>query len=157
VAHRIAGWLLLTTGCVVFALGAFMAWATWDMTSWGFASIAPTAALAAGLGAIALATALTLLRGRPMVSVVAVALLGMAAFTLAIDLFARNAGWSLFGDALDWQGSDADGISSLWPAWGLLAQGAALIVVAVWVSRRPRPGRVGRAAPCMPSEARPPG
>ena len=97
--RRIFGWLLLVAGCVVVALGAFMAWSTWDMTSWGFDSISPTATLAAGLGAIALAVALVLLRGRPRGAAIAVGVLGVVAVALAIDLFARNAGGSLFGDA----------------------------------------------------------
>ena len=136
--RRIVGWLLLVAGGVVVALGAFMAWSTWDMTSWGFDSISPTATLAAGLGAIALAVALVLLRGRPRGSAIAVGLLGVFTVALAIDLFARNAGGSLFGDAIDWQGSDADGISSLAPAWGLVAIGIALLAAATWAWQRSR-------------------
>lgn len=137
-ARRIVGWLLLTAGCVVVALGAFMAWSTWDMTSWGFDSISPTATLAAGLGAIALAVALMLLRGRPRWSAIVVGLLGVLAVACAIDLIARDAGWSLFGDAFDLQGSDADGVSSLAPAWGLSAIGIVLLIVAAWGWRRSR-------------------
>ncbi len=137
-ARRILGWLLLTAGSVVVALGAFMAWSTWDMTSWGFDSISPTATLAAGLGAIALVVALVLLGGRPRGSAIAVGVLGVFTVALAIDLVARNAGGSLFGDALDWQGSDAEGISSLVPAWGLVAIGIALLAVATWAWQRSR-------------------
>ena len=137
-ARRILGWLLLTAGSVVVALGAFMAWSTWDMTSWGFDSFSPTATLAAGLGAIALGVALVLLGGRPRGSTIAVGMLGVFTVALAIDLFARNAGGSLFGDAIDWQGSDAEGISSLVPAWGLVAIGIALLAVATWAWQRTR-------------------
>jgi hypothetical protein len=130
--RRIVGWLLLVAGCVVVALGAFMAWSTWDMTSWGFDAIAPTAALAAGLGAVAVTASLVLLNGRPRGPAIVVALLGAFSVACAIDLFATDAGWSLFGDALDWQGSDAGGISSLAPAWGLSAIGVALLTAATW-------------------------
>ena len=136
--RRIVGWLLLVAGCVVVALGSFMAWSTWDMTSWGFDSISPTATLAAGLGAIALAVALVLLHGRPRGSAIAVGVLGVFTVACAIDLFATDAGVSLFGDALDWQGSDADGISSLAPAWGLAAIGVALLAAATWGWQRAR-------------------
>ena len=126
-------------GGVVVALGAFMAWSTWDMTSWGFDSISPTAALAAGLGAIAITVALVLLRGRPRGLAIAVGVLGAFSLACAIDLFATDAGWPLFGVVLDWQGSDADGISSLAPAWGLTAIGISLLVVATWSWRSRRP------------------
>ncbi len=104
----------------------------------GFDSISPTATLAAGLGAIALVVALVLLGGRRRGSAIAVGVLGVFTVALAIDLFARNAGGSLFGDALDWQGSDAEGISSLVPAWGLVAIGIALFAVATWAWQRSR-------------------
>ncbi len=52
-------------------------------------------------------------------------MLGVAAVVLAIDLFARDAGGSLFGELDGWQGSDAEGISSLAPVWALLVMGTA--------------------------------
>jgi len=119
----------------VFGLGAFLAWSMWDATAWGFASTSPTAAAAAAIGCVALLTGLVLLEGRPRTTVAAAAVLGVAAIALALDLFARDAGGSLFGELDGWQGSDADGVSSLVPVWALLVMGILLIAASIWCRR----------------------
>jgi len=103
----------------VFGLGAFLAWSMWD----------------AAIGCVALLTGLVLLEGRPRTTVAAAAVLGVAAIALALDLFARDAGGSLFGELDGWQGSDADGVSSLVPVWALLVMGILLIAASIWCRR----------------------
>lgn len=146
---RVVGWLLVPTGSLVFALGAFLAWATWD-ASWAVESLSPTAALAAALGLVTAVAGLVALAGRPRFLGVAVACCGALAVVLAADLFARDAGGWILGELDGWQGSDAAGASSLAPAWALLAEGLALIGAAVWTLRV-----FGRAAPrgASPAEA----
>ena len=134
-ARRILGWLSICSGSVVFALGAFLAWAMWDATSWGFGSVSPTAAAAAALGGVTLVAGLVLLQGRPAYTVASTTVLGFAAVVLAIDLFARDAGGSLFGELDGWQGSDAEGISSLAPVWALLVVGLLIIAASLWCRR----------------------
>ncbi|MGH2629270.1 MAG: hypothetical protein ACRDHI_01755 [Actinomycetota bacterium] len=128
---RVVGWLLAPIGSVVFVLGAFLTWSTWDAVSWGFDSFSAVAATAAGLGVVATVVGLGLLQGRPRFLCVATAIVGMAVVVLAADLFARDAGGSLLGELDGWQGSDADGISSLAPVWALLVEGLLLSVVGV--------------------------
>ncbi|MGZ8580822.1 MAG: hypothetical protein ACXWW9_06010 [Actinomycetota bacterium] len=134
-ARRILGWLSICSGSVVFALGAFLAWAMWDATSWGFESVSPTAAAAAALGGVTLVAGLVLLQGRPGFTVAWTTVLGFAAVVLAIDLFARDAGGSLLGELDGWQGSDAEGVSSLAPVWALLVVGLLIIAASLWCRR----------------------
>jgi len=135
---RVVGWLLLPIGWIVFVLGAFLAWSTWDAVAWGVDSFSPLAAGAAGLGTLATVVGLVALLGRPRVLCVATAVLGLVAVVFAADLFARGAGGSLLGDLDGWQGSDAGGISSLAPAWAVLVEGMALAAVGVTLgARRP--------------------
>jgi MFS superfamily sulfate permease-like transporter len=135
VARRILGWLCICSGSVVFALGAFLAWAMWDATAWGFDSVTPTAVAAAAIGGVTLVVGLVLLRGHPAYKVASTAVLGFAAVVLAIDLFARDAGSSLLGELDGWQGSDAEGVSSLAPVWALLVLGILIIAASVWCRR----------------------
>jgi hypothetical protein len=107
----------------------------WDATAWGFASTSPTAAAAAAIGGVALLTGLVLLEGRPRIAVASTVVLGFAAVVLAIDLFARDAGGSLFGELDGWQGSDAEGVSSLAPVWALLVLGILIIAASIWCRR----------------------
>jgi len=146
---RVVGWLLVPIGWIVFALGAFLAWSTWDAVAWGVDSFSPLAAGAAGLGTIATVVGLGALLGRPRSLCVATAALGLMAVVLAIDLVARGAGGSLLGDLDGWQGSDAGGISSLAPAWAVLVEG--IVLVAVGVALGARRGATRRAGDVVPS------
>ena len=119
---RVVGWLLVPIGWIVFALGAFLAWSTWDAVAWGVDSFSPLAAAAAGLGTVATVVGLGALLGRPRFLCLATAAIGLMAVAFASDLIARGAGGSLFGDLDGWQGSDAGGISSLAPAWACSAR-----------------------------------
>lgn len=134
-ARRVLGWMLIGTGSLVFVLGAFLTWSTWDATSWGFASFTSTAAMSAALGGVSLVAGLVLLQGRPRSIAVVVTMLGAAIVALAVDLFARDAGGSLFGELDGWQGSDADGLSSLAPVWALLLEGLLVAAAAAWCRR----------------------
>lgn len=134
-ARRVLGWMLIGTGSLVFVLGAFLAWSTWDATSWGFDSFTSTAAMAAALGGVSLVAGLVLLQGRPRSIVAIVAMLGAAIMLLAIDLFARDAGGSLFGELDGWQGSEGAGLSSLAPVWALLLEGLLVAGAALWCRR----------------------
>jgi hypothetical protein len=138
---RVVGWLLVPIGWMDVVLGAFLSWSAWDAVAWGFDSFSPIAANAAGLGVIATVAGLGALHGRPRFLCATTAILGVAVVVLAADLFARDAGGSLFGDLDGWQGSDAGGISSLAPVWTLLAEGLVLVAVgiALWV-RHPLDG-----------------
>ena len=146
--RRIVGWAFVASGTLVAALGAFLAWSTWDSQAWGFDGLSPTAAIAAGLGTVSLGAGVVLLRGALVVALLSV-VLGVAMVVLAADLVARDAGGWLLGELDGWQGSDADGASSLAPAWALLAQGVALIGVALWSRRltRERPQRLRTILP----------
>jgi hypothetical protein len=132
---RVFGWLLVPAGTLVLALGAWLAWMAWDSTSWGFADFSPQAASAAALGAVALLSGLVLLQGRPLVVVIVAVVVGVGAMALAADLFLRDAGASLFGDADGWQLGDGAGASSLAPAWALLVEGAVVAGGALWCRR----------------------
>ena len=134
--RRVVGWLLVPIGSIVFALAAFLAWATWDARAWGFHSISPQASVAVALGAVAAIAGLMLLGGRPGFLVVFVTVVGSAAVVLAADLFARNAGAPILGEADGWQWSGGDLSSSLAPAWALLLEGLALIGLALWSRRQ---------------------
>ena len=146
---RIVGWLLVPIGSAVFALAAFMAWSTWDAVSWGFDSASSPAALIAAVGGAASLAGLTLLRGRPLPPVVLVVVVGIAAVVLAADLFARDAGGWILGEADGWQGSDGDLRSSLVPAWALLVEGLALAGLALAIRR----WNVQRESAILPSWA----
>ena len=134
-ARRVLGWMLIGTGSLVFVLGAFLTWSTWDATSWGFASFTSTAARSAALGGVSRVAGLGLLQRRPRSIAVVVTVLGAAIAALAVDLFARDAGGSLFGELDGWQGSDADGLSSLAPVWALLLEGLLVAAAAAWCRR----------------------
>jgi len=144
--RRLVAWLLVPIGSLVFALAAFLAWATWDARAWGFHSVSPQAAVAAAIGAVAAITGLMLLQGRPRLPVGVVMVVGVAAIVLAVDLFARNAGASILGEADGWQWSEGDLRSSLVPAWALLVEGVALVGLAL-LSRRPFAQRVSTILP----------
>lgn len=133
--RRVVGWLLVPTGSVVFALAAFLAWSTWDFVSWGFDSASAPAALIAAFGGVAAVAGLTLLEGRPLFPVMLVTAVGIAAVVLAADLFARDAGGWILGEADGWQGSEGDHRSSLVPAWALLVEGLLLAGVALATRR----------------------
>jgi hypothetical protein len=135
---RVVGWLLVPIGWIVFALGAFLAWSTWDAVAWGVDSFSPLAAAAAGLGTVATVVGLGALLGRPRFLCLATAAIGLMAAAFATDLIARGAGGSLFGDLDGWQGSDAGGISSLAPAWAVLVEGMVLVGVGVALGARRR-------------------
>lgn len=132
---RVVGWLLVPIGSAVFALAAFMAWSTWDAVSWGFDSASSPAAGIALIGGVAALAGLALLKGRPAFPVVLVTAVGIAAVVLAADLFARDAGGWILGEADGWQGSDGDLRSSLVPAWALLVEGLALAGLALAIRR----------------------
>jgi hypothetical protein len=143
--RRIVGWLLVPIGSIVFALAAFLAWATWNASAW-FHLISPQATAAAALGGVAATAGLMLLGGRPAFLVALVTVVGFAAVVLAADLFARSAGTPILGDADGWQWSEGDLSSSLAPAWALMLEGLALIGLAFW-SRRPFAQRASTTLP----------
>jgi hypothetical protein len=145
--RRIVGWLLVPTGSIVFALAAYLAWSTWDAASWGFDSASAPAALTAAFGGIAALAGLALLSGRPLLAVVLVAALGIAAVVLAADLFARDAGGWILGEADGWRLGDGGRLSSLLPAWALLVEGLLLAGVAIATRR----WHVQRVSTILPS------
>lgn len=129
------GWLLVPTGSIVFALAAYLAWSTWDAVSWGFDSASAPAALTAAFGGVAALVGLALLAGRPLLPVVLVAGVGIAAVVLAVDLFARDAGGWILGEADGWRLGDGGQLSSLLPAWALLVEGLLVAGVALALRR----------------------